>query len=105
MAIQSVKFKLNGQTYNLSFDSTEGVYKATITAPSTSSYKENSDHKFHGEVTVTDSAGNVATATVQDFATIKTMFAAETLDYRFEVIEVGEKFTVDEVKAAFSWRD
>ena len=39
------------------------------------------------------------------FATIKTMFAAETLDYRFEVIEVGEKFTVDEVKAAFSWRD
>ena len=28
MAIQSVKFKLNGQTYNLSFDSTEGVYKA-----------------------------------------------------------------------------
>lgn len=70
MAIQSVKFKLNGQTYNLSFDSTEGVYKATITAPSTSSYKENSDHKFHGEVTVTDSAGNVATATVQDFATL-----------------------------------
>lgn len=70
MAIQSVQFKLNGQTYNLSYDSTEGVYKATVTAPSTTSYHENSDHKFHGEVTVMDNAGNTAVATVQDFATL-----------------------------------
>lgn len=37
MAIQSVQFKLNGQTYNLSFDSSAGVYKATVTAPATTS--------------------------------------------------------------------
>lgn len=70
MAIQSVQFKLNGQTYNLSFDSSAGVYKATVTAPSTTSYNENSDHKFHGEVTVKDNAGNTTVATVQDFATL-----------------------------------
>lgn len=70
MAIQSVQFKLNGQTYNLSFDSSAGVYKATVTAPSTTSYNENTDHKFHGEVTVKDNAGNTTVATVQDFATL-----------------------------------
>ncbi len=67
MAIKSVQFKLNGQTYNLTYDSSAGAYKATITAPSITSYNANDDHKFHGEVIAADNAGNVASATVSQF--------------------------------------
>lgn len=70
MAIRSVQFKLNGQTYNLTLDSATGTYKATVTAPATTSYNANADHKFHGEVIATDDAGNVASATVSQFAAL-----------------------------------
>ena len=64
MAIETVKFTLNGQAYDLTYDSTSKTYKATITAPSVTSW---SDHKYHGEVVATDDAGNTTTATVSDF--------------------------------------
>lgn len=67
MAIETVKFTLNGQTYDLTYDTASKAYKATITAPSTTSWNENSDHKYHGEVVATDDAGNSTTATVADF--------------------------------------
>ena len=68
MAIETVKFTLNGQTYDLTYDSASGTYKATITAPSVTSWNENSDHKYHGTVVATDDAGNSTTATVTDFS-------------------------------------
>lgn len=70
MAIKIVKFTLNGQDYNLTYDSTAKAYKATVTAPSTTSWNENDDHKFHGTVVVEDTAGNSTTATVTDFTTL-----------------------------------
>lgn len=70
MAIKTVKFTLNGQTYDLALDSSSGTYKATITAPGFTSWNENTDHKFHGEVVVTDEGGNSATATVTDFSAL-----------------------------------
>ena len=70
MAIKTVKFTLNGQEYNLIYDSTAKAYKATVTAPSTTSWNENDDHKDHGTVVVEDTAGNSTTATVSDFATL-----------------------------------
>ena len=70
MAIKTVKFTLNGQEYNLTYDSTAKAYKATVTAPSTTSWNENDDHKFHGTVVVEDVAGNSTTATVSEFATL-----------------------------------
>lgn len=70
MAISTVKFTLNGQTHDLTYDSTSGKYKATITAPSTTSYNVESDHKYHGTVKVTNTAGSEITATVSDFSTL-----------------------------------
>lgn len=70
MAIKSVQFKLNGQTYNLTLDSATGTYKATVTAPATTSYHANDDHTFHGEVIAADNAGNVASATVSQFSAL-----------------------------------
>lgn len=68
MAVQSVKFTLNGQTYDLAYDSTNSCWKATISAPSATSWGANSDHKYHGTVVATDDAGNATTATIADFA-------------------------------------
>lgn len=70
MAIKTVTFTLNGQNYNLTYDSTAEAYKATVNAPSTTSWNENDDHKFHGVVVVEDTAGNSTTATVTDFANL-----------------------------------
>jgi hypothetical protein len=70
MAINTVQFTLNGQTVNLSYDSSSGSYKGTVTAPGTTSWNANDDHKYHGEVKVTDTAGNTVTATVTDFSTL-----------------------------------
>jgi hypothetical protein len=68
MAINTVQFTLNGQTVNLSYDSASGSYKGTVTAPGTTSWNANDDHKYHGTVKVTDTAGNSVTATVTDFS-------------------------------------
>lgn len=70
MAIQSVLFKINGQTYNLAYNSAQQAYTGTITAPAGSSYNENDDHMYHGEIVATDTANNSVTATVTDFAAL-----------------------------------
>lgn len=67
MALQSVKFTLNGQTYDLTLDGATGQYKATITAPAESSWGAAEDHKYHGTVEAKDLAGNTAQATVTQF--------------------------------------
>lgn len=70
MAVKTVQFTINGQTYDLTLDSASGKYKATITAPNMTSWNENDDHKFHGVVNAEDDGGNITTATVDDFATL-----------------------------------
>lgn len=69
MSVESVKFTLNGQSYSLTLDSSTGKYKATITAPTVTSWNE-TDHKYQGTVTATDDAGNSTTATVSDFSAL-----------------------------------
>lgn len=70
MSVKTVKFTLNGQTYDLTYDSSAGAYKATITAPATTSWNENDDHKYHGVVVATDNGGNSTTATISDFSAL-----------------------------------
>lgn len=70
MSVSTVKFTLAGQTYNLTYDSTNSCWKATLTAPAASSYNAESDHKYHGIVVATDDAGNTTTATVADFSAL-----------------------------------
>lgn len=70
MAISTVQLTLNGQTYNLTYDSASGKYKASLSAPAATSWNAESDHKYHGSVVATDAAGNATTATVSDFASL-----------------------------------
>ena len=61
MSVQSVKVTINSHEYTLNYDSTSGTYKATISAPSTSSYNINDGHYYPVSVTATDDANNSVT--------------------------------------------
>ena len=60
MAVNTVKATLNGQTYNLTYNSSTGAYEATITAPTKSSYNQ-TNHVYGITVVATDTAGNSTT--------------------------------------------
>lgn len=57
MAVQSVKINLNGQNYNLVYNTTSKKWESTVTAPSTTSWNE-VENKYGVTVTATDDAGN-----------------------------------------------
>ena len=61
MAVASVKATINGQEYTLTYDSVSQTYKATISAPSKSSYTNNDGHYYPVSIKATDEAGNVKT--------------------------------------------
>lgn len=61
MAISTVKATIKGQQYTLTWDASSSSYKATITAPSGSSYNENEGHYFPVSITAQDNAGNSTT--------------------------------------------
>ena len=65
MAVKSVQYVFNGQTYTLTLNSATGKYEATVPAPSKSSYSQ-SGHKYGGSVVATDDAGNATTITQAD---------------------------------------
>lgn len=71
MAVASVKATINGSEYTLNWDETSQSYKATISAPSTSSYNE-TGHYYPVSITATDDGGNETTVNDQDetFGTI-----------------------------------
>lgn len=66
MAISTVKAIINGTTHDLSLNSESGYYEANITAPTETSYNNNSGHYFPITVKATDSAGNVMQVTDSD---------------------------------------
>ena len=65
MAVKTVQYIFNGQTYNLTLDASTGKYKATVPAPSKSSYSQDG-HKYGGSVIATDDAGNSTTINQSD---------------------------------------
>ena len=60
MAVETAQYIFEGQTYNLTYNSTTGKWEATVTAPSKSSYSQ-TDHVLGGTVKATDVAGNTKT--------------------------------------------
>ncbi len=65
MAIKQVQAIINGQTYNLTRNSANGRYEATVTAPSVSSYTQ-SGHYYPVTVKAQDTAGNQVEADDKD---------------------------------------
>lgn len=65
MSIRTVQAIINGQTYNLTYNSGTQKYEATITAPNKSSYPL-TGHYYSVVVKATDDAGNVTTKDSSD---------------------------------------
>lgn len=61
MAIKTVQAVINGQTYNLTYNSTSGKWEATVTAPGKTSYN-NSGGYYNVQVKATNDAGTTGTA-------------------------------------------
>lgn len=57
----TVKATIRGQEVTLTYDSATGQYKASVTAPTDSSYQNNAGHYFPVSITATDDAGNSTT--------------------------------------------
>lgn len=66
MAVKSVQAVINGMTVTLTYNSSNGKYEATVTAPAKSSYNVNSGHYYPVTVKATDEAGNTTTKTDSD---------------------------------------
>ena len=60
MAVESVKAKINGQTYTLTREGSTNQWKGTITAPEQSSFNEEGGY-YPVEITAEDDAGNTKT--------------------------------------------
>ncbi len=65
MAIKTVTTIINGQTYNLTLNSSTGKYEATITAPAKSSFNQTGGY-YNVTIKATDTAGNVTTKDASD---------------------------------------
>lgn len=61
MSVKTVQAIINGQTVNLTLNSSTGKYEATVTAPAKSSYNQDG-HYYPVTVKATDDAGNTSTA-------------------------------------------
>lgn len=59
--IKTVQAVINGQTYNLTYNSQTQKYEATVTAPNTSSFNNNEGHYYPVSITATDQADNAIT--------------------------------------------
>ena len=65
MSVQTVKATINGQEYNLTYNSNSGKWEATMTAPGKSSFNMTGGY-YPVSVTATDDAGNVTTVSSSD---------------------------------------
>ena len=70
MAIKTVQAVIDGRTYNLTYDSASGKYKATITAPGKTSYNQTGGY-YNVTVKATNDAGTTGTADGSTLAGLK----------------------------------
>ena len=65
MAVSKVTITINGQTHTLTLNSSTGKYEASVTAPTSSSFKQSGGY-YPVTVTATDTAGNTTTKGATD---------------------------------------
>ena len=70
MAISSVRAKVNGTWYALAYDSASGAYKATVTAPGATSFKQSGGY-YNVEIEATNTAGTTFTTSGTSLAGLR----------------------------------
>ena len=105
MSIKSVQAIINGQTYNLTLNSSTGKYEATITAPATSSYPL-SGHYYPVQIKAEDNAGNTITKDATD-ATLGTKLRLQVKEKVAPTIAVTSPTAgqlTSQAKPQISWK-
>lgn len=106
MAVKTVQVIVNGQTYTLNYNATSKKYEATVTAPNTSSYNNNSEHYFPVQVRAEDVAGNATTKDEKD-ATLGSSLklrVKEKVAPTIEVVSPSTGATIGNNKPTFQWK-
>lgn len=106
MAIQTAQAVINGQTYNLTYNSETQLYEAEITAPQKSSYNNNIGHYYPITIKVTDTAGNTTTVTDTD-ATLGDdlkLYVEETTPPVISIISPTDGQTTTNNKPTVTWQ-
>lgn len=109
MAVKTVQAIINGQTYNLTLNSSTGKYEATINAPSVTSYNVNSGHYYPVTIKATDDAGNTATAndSSADLGSALRLYVKETVKPTIAVTypTTGSQLSVNTMTVTWQVRD
>lgn len=84
MAVSTVKVTLNGSTYNLSYDSTQGAWTANLTAPGSTSYNQTGGY-YDVSITATNDAGTSTTVNASTDNNCK-LIVKETVKPTIEII-------------------
>lgn len=109
MAVKTVQAIINGQTYNLTLNSSTGKYEATINAPSVTSYNVNSGHYYPVTIKATDDAGNTATAndSSADLGSALRLYVKETVKPTIAVTHptTGSQLSVNTMTVTWQVRD
>lgn len=108
MSVQSVKINVNGQNYDLSYNSESGKWEATITAPSETSWHE-PNNKYGITITAIDDAGN-STIVDRTHATLGQDLQLRVLEKVKPTVNIispssGARVITSKPKIQFSLRD
>lgn len=105
MAISTVKAKVNGTTYNLSYNSSTGAYEGTITAPSTSSFNQSGGY-YGVEVTAYDDSGNSTTVNSADssFGDLLKLYVQEKVAPTVTIVSPTNGAVLTNNKPTISWK-
>lgn len=105
MAISTVKAKVNGTTYNLTYNSSTGAYEGTITAPSTSSFNQSGGY-YCVEVTAYDDSGNstIVNSADSSFGDLLKLYVKEKVAPTITVVSPTNGAVLTTNKPTISWK-
>lgn len=105
MAISSVKAKINGTTYTLTYNSSTGAYEGTITAPTSSSFNQSGGY-YDVEITAYDDSGNsvVANSADDSFGDDLKLYVKEKVAPTITIVSPTNNAVLINNKPTISWK-
>ena len=105
MAVASVKAKINGTTYNLTYNSSTGAWEGQATSPSKSSFNQTGGY-YGIEITAYDDSGNSTTINASDsnFGDILKLYVKEKTAPTITVSSPTNNAVLTNNTPTFSWK-
>ena len=105
MSISSVKAKINGTTYTLTYNSSTGAYEGTVTAPSKSSFSQSGGY-YDVEITALDDSGNnaIANSSSESFGDDLKLFVKEKVAPTITVVSPTNNAVLTNNKPTITWK-